>query len=352
MPLEEKTEEPTEQRKRDTREKGQVAKSMELSAGIAMLATLVSLRYVFPGILEGFRGLFEVAVTQWPARELSIETASAIGRETTLRGLMIVLPVMLVAMGTAALVTFAQVGFLFSTKALAPQFSRLDPFKGMQRLFSRKAAVELLRSSFKVTILGYVVWMTLRDAAPHLASLMNAPLLEVVRGLGQVAWTLIMRASMAIIVIATFDFFWQRKQHHKEMMMTRQEVKEDFKRSEGDPTTRSRVRAIMREMSSRRMMADVPKADVIVTNPIRLAVALQYDPETMQAPVVLAKGQRLVAEKIRQIALEHDIPIMRNVPLARSLFKSVDIGEAVPTELYTAVAEVLAAVYRMKGKTI
>jgi len=165
-------------------------------------------------------------------------------------------------------------------------------------------------------------------------------------------WKVLVRASVAILVIAGFDYLIQRRQHEQELKMTKQELKEDLRRSEGDPVTRARIRQMMRDMARRRMMSDVPKADVVITNPTHLAVALKYDPAKMGAPKVLAKGQRLIAEKIRELAKQHSVPIVENVPLARALFNSVEVGQEVPMELYQAVAEVLAAVFRMKGRTV
>jgi len=352
MALEEKTEAPTERRREEARKKGQTARSIELSSGVAMLATLMTLKFTGARTLESLRDLCQTSLTVWPRQDLTAQVAFEICSQAALKGLTVLAPVLLVAMLAAIVITAAQVGLVISGEALAPQLNRLDPMKGIMRLCSKRSVVELARSILKVVLVGYVIWMTFRDEAPRLALLVRADWTGMVSEMGRVAWTLIVRACCTILAIAALDFAFQRRQHEQDLKMTRQEVKEDMKRSEGDPAVRSRIRQIMRDMARKRMMAAVPTADVVVTNPTHLAVALKYDPETMAAPIVVAKGERLVAERIKQLARQHRVPVIENVPLARSLYKSVNVGGAVPLELYQAVAEVLAAVYRMKGRTV
>lgn len=348
MALEDKTEQPTDRRKEEARRKGQAARSIELSSSLAVLAALITLKTMGPDFTRRLRSLCEYCFTDWPVRGFSPESATVMGRFALTQSLMILMPVLLIGMGVAALATAAQVGLVVSAEPLQPQLSRLDPMKGIQRMLSKRGLFELVRTVLKVTVVGYVIWITLREEAGTLASLMNSSWSGVASGVGAIAWKMALRASCAILVIAAVDYGVQRRQHQQELMMTKQELKEDMRRSEGDPTTRSRIRTMMREMSRKRMMADVPKADVVVTNPVHFAVALKYDSRHMAAPKVLAKGQNLVAERIKEIAEENSVPVVRNIPLARSLFKSVEVGHEVPLELYEAVAEVLAAVYRIK----
>lgn len=348
MSLEDKTEEPTDRRKEEARKKGQTAKSIELSSALAVLAGLATLKFMGPQFTERLKDLFITSLTQWPAKDFNSETASIIGLHAAKEGMMILLPILLFGMIAAALTTAAQVGLVFSAEPLQPQLNRLDPMKGMQRLCSKRGIFELVKTLFKVNIIGYVVWMTLKQESDTLLSLMNANWNTIAIGVGTITWKLVTRASLTILVIAAVDYAFQRKQNNQQLRMTKQELKEDMRRSEGDPTTKGRVRQIMREMARKRMMADVPKADVVVVNPIHFAIALKYDSTTMAAPKVIAKGQNLVAEKIKEIAVKNKVPIVTDIPLARSLHKSAEVGQEVPLELYQAVAEVLAAVYRMK----
>ncbi|MCC6483936.1 MAG: flagellar biosynthesis protein FlhB [Armatimonadetes bacterium] len=349
MALEEKTEQPTDRRREEARRKGQAARSVELSSSLAVLAALITLKTMGPAFTERLRNLCVYCFTTWPVRSFDLESASVMGRFALTQSVMILLPVLLIGMGVAALATAAQVGLVFSVEPLQPQLTRLDPMKGLQRMLSKRGVFELFKTTLKVLVVGYVIWITLREESGTLANLMNTSWIGIATGVGAVAWKMIVRATCSILVIAGIDYAVQRRQHMQELMMTRQELKEDLRRSEGDPTTRSRIRSIMREMARKRMMADVPKADVVITNPVHFAVALKYDAGEMAAPKVVAKGQNLVAEKIKEIAEKHKVPVVRNIPLARSLFRSVEVGREVPLELYEAVAEVLAAVYRIKN---
>lgn len=352
MPLEDRTEPPTEHRRREARQKGQVSRSVELSSSLAMIAGLAALRFTGPHILEKLREAFRAGLTEWPARDLTPELALRLGMDAVMVSMAILLPILLAGLTVAAVGTAAQVGLVVSGEPLALQLSRLDPVKGIQRLFSRRSIIELGRSFIKILLVGYVIWITLRQESALLASLPGASWDASVQAVGGVIWKVVVRASAVILVIAGFDYLIQRRQHEQELRMTKHELKEELRRTEGDPTTRSRIRQLMREMSMKRMMSDVPKADVVVVNPTSIAVALRYDSRTMSAPKVLAKGQRLIAERIREIAEKHGIPVIRNVTLARALFRSVEVGQEVPLELYQAVAEVLAAVYRMKGRAL
>ncbi len=352
MPLEERTEAPTQRRREEARKKGQVAKSIELSSALSVLATLMTLKMAGPSILARLKGICTESLSMWPVRDMDAVDVYALGIHALGESVTILAPMLLLGMLVAAVATAAQVGLVISGETLQPQLNRLDPVKGITRMFSKRAFVEGARSVAKVTVVGYILWVTLREEWPRLASLMNAPLLGAVEGVGIVGSKLVIRASLTILVIALFDYWFQRHSHEQDLKMTKSELKEDNKRSEGDPTTRARIRQIMREMARKRMMSDVQKADVIVTNPTHLAIALRYDSDQMTAPKVVAKGQRLVAERIVEIGKKHKIPVMQNIPLARSLFKSVDVGQEVPLELYQAVAELLAAVYRMKGHKV
>jgi flagellar biosynthetic protein FlhB len=260
----------------------------------------------------------------------------------------LLLPLLLAALG----VNVAQVGFNLSLKPLQPSLSKLNPINGMKRLFGPKGLVELGKSLFKIVVIGTVGTLTIRDKLPELLALSGTTVgiyLETVSG---VVLLLGIRVVAALIVLSILDFTYQRYQHRKGLKMTKQEVKDELKQSEGDPMVKGRLRALMRQMARDRMMEGIKRADVVVTNPIHVAVALRYDPAKAGAPMVVAKGARKMAQRIKDIAREHEVPIVENPPLARQLFKLADVGDLVPASLYKAVAEVLAFVYRLKGRRV
>lgn len=258
-------------------------------------------------------------------------------------------------MGAVVLAGFAanalQVGLVLSGEPLSPKGSRLDPIAGIGRMFSVRSAVELIKGLAKTALIAYMVFAFLKAEYPTVVRLMGADPGQIAAGIGGLMFRMLFRAAIALLVIAAVDYGFQRYQHEKNLRMTKQEVKEDFKRSEGDPLVKSRIRQRQRQMARNRMMQQVPEADVVVTNPTHYAVALKYDADTMTAPVVLAKGQRLVAERIKEIARESKVPMVENVELARALYKSTEVGDEVPAALYLAVAEILAYVYRLSGRT-
>ena len=258
-------------------------------------------------------------------------------------------------LGAVVLAGFAanalQVGLVLSGEPLSPKGSRLDPIAGIGRMFSMRSAVELVKGLAKTALIAYMVFAFLRAEYPVVVRLMGTDPGQIAAGIGGLMSRMLFRAGMAMLVIAAIDYGFQRYQHEKNLRMTKQEVKEDLKRSEGDPLVKSRIRQQQRQMARNRMMQQVPEADVVVTNPTHYAVALKYDADTMAAPVVLAKGQRLVAERIKEIARESRVPMVENVELARALYRSTEVGDEVPAALYLAVAEILAYVYRLSGRT-
>ena len=259
-----------------------------------------------------------------------------------------VLGPLLAAVFVAGLVSnAAQVGLVFSWEPLAPKGSRLDPISGLSRMFSARSAVELAKSLAKVTIITYMVFSCLRAEYPMIIGLTGCDARDIAAGIGGLMYRLLLRAAVVLLMIAGIDYGYQRYQNEKGLKMTKQEVKEDYKRSEGDPMLKGKIRRRQRQMTRNRMMAQVAKADVVITNPTHFAVALKYDAEKMTAPVVLAKGQRLVAQRIKEIAREENVPLVENVQLARALYKSTEVGDQIPAELYQAVAEILAYVFQL-----
>ena len=245
-----------------------------------------------------------------------------------------------------------QIGWMFSVHPLKPNFTKFNPVNGMKRIFSKQGLMELFKSIMKILLIGGVAYQTIAGKMDQVMILWDMAPTQISLFVLRVSFEIFLKTVWAILILAVIDYIFQRRQFTDNMKMTKHEVKEEFKQMEGDPKVKARIRQIQREFSRRRMMADVPKADVVVTNPTHLAIALLYDTEQASAPVVVAKGQDLVARKIREIAETHRVPIMEDKPLAQALYKSVEVGQTIPYEFYQAVAEVLAYVYRLKGKAV
>jgi flagellar biosynthetic protein FlhB len=260
-------------------------------------------------------------------------------------------PILIVGMVLGVIVNIVQTnGPVFATEALAPDLNRINPLKGAQRFFSSRAFVDLAKSLVKIGFIGFIAFSTIRDSYPQLMMMAHMDTSAALTMLGDVLFNMALRAMAGMLVLAAIDYFYQRWQHEKMLRMSKEEIKQEHKQTEGDPRWKARIRARQRALAKKRMMADVPKADVIITNPTHFAVALQYDSEKMGAPIVLAKGQDLIAKRIRELAQENDIPIVENPPLARTLYKEAEIGREIPAALYEAVAEVLAFVYQINQR--
>lgn len=350
--LEEKTEQATPKRREEAREKGQVAKSHDLCAALTLLAGLLVL-HVAGGSL--FRMLGSLT-----ARSLDTLSGPAITAESTRAYYAWYAYFMLAASAPILAGTLVigiagnilQSGFIWTGETLKPDLGRLDPVKGLGRLMNLRGMARLLVSIFKVVVIGLVAYITIKNDLPAVASVLGlAPGAITVFGASLVL-KLGYRVVVALIILAILDYAFQRFQHERDLMMTRQELREELKRMEGDPLTRERRRRMQRQVAMQRMMAKVPKADVVVTNPTHLAVAIQYDADRMAAPLCVAKGAGFIAEKIKATAAAAGVPIVENRPVAQLLYRKVDIGSPIPVELYQAVAEILAYVYRIKGKTL
>lgn len=350
MPLQDKTEPATPRRRREARQRGQVARSAELNSAIILLVSLLALRLAGPVMIQRAGAIARRFLGEFPKEDITQATVQA-GLAQLLLDTAVMLAPLLGAVVVAAFAANAiQVGFVMSTEPLAPKGTRLDPIAGIGRMFSMRSAVELLKGVAKTVVIAGMVFAFLKAEYPTVMRLMGADPGHIASGIGGLIFRMLFRAGIAMLIIAAVDYGFQRHQHEKNLRMTKQEVKEDFKRSEGDPLIKSMIRQRQRQIAKNRMMEQVPKADVVVTNPTHFAVALKYDVQTMAAPVVLAKGQRLIAQKIKKIAQENRVPMVENVELARALYKSTEIGDEVPAELYVAVAEILAYVYRLSGK--
>jgi flagellar biosynthetic protein FlhB len=344
-----RTEAATPRRRQRARHEGQVPRSQDLSATVGLLAWLGAAAATAPSGLEAFAGTLSQFLGTVGADRTGAAFTAALGGWTW-AGVRLVAPMFLASAVAGAIATLAQTGGTFSAKPLEPKLSRLNPLEGCRRLLSARSAVEAAKSVVKIAALAYVVWGAVRASLPALLSAGAVAPQGALGMLGRAILDVAARGALTLLVIAALDVLFQRWQHERSLRMTKQEVREDYKETEGDPIVKSRQRARAREMARRRMMADVPKATVVVTNPVHFAVALRYVPGEMAAPVVVAKGTRLVAQRIKQLAARYDVPVVENRPLARALYKTVKVGRPIPPALYHAVAEVLAAIYRARRR--
>lgn len=337
---EERTEQATPRRRQEARKKGQVARSMEVNSAVLFLAFVL----VLPLLLEWGGGRFLQAFQQglWQAGTMRFSYNLLLG------GLGLLVPLLAVFLVVSLVSNVLQVGFEVSAQPLKPDLNRIDPTKGFQRLFSRRALVELLKALLKFGAIAYVTWRTIQAQMPALIEALRLPPPETLAPMSQTLYQLGLRVGIVWLVLALLDYLYQRYEFEKSIRMSRYEVREEYKQTEGDPYTRMRQRQRMQEIVRRRMIQDVRKADVVVTNPVTYAVALRYDRTQMHAPRVVAKGKGWLAQRIREEALRWHVPIVPNPPLARSLYAEVEVGREIPTTLYQAVAEVLAYVYRLR----
>lgn len=352
----EKTEEPTAKKLSDARNEGQVAKSKEVTSAFEMLAAFLLFRIWMENIGTNFVGVMRELYSQIPAYSRLYEghiqssTFRMIFIESMLRVLQTILPFLVVGYLVAFITNLLQVKWKITTKPLQPKFSKLNPVGGFKRIFSANSLVELLKSVLKLTLIGYVVYSYLKKNMPPILQLYDVSLNQGIALVGTLVINLGIRISLFYMLIAAADFAYQKIKFKKDMKMTKQEVKDEYKNQEGDPQIKGKQRERMREASRRRMMSKLPEADVVITNPTHFAVAIKYEPEVYDAPYVVAKGADYLAQKIKDVAKENHIEIVENKPLARMLYANVDVGSVVPPELYQAVAEVLAFVYHLQGK--
>jgi flagellar biosynthetic protein FlhB len=345
-----RTESATAKRREQAREEGQIVKSRELVSTSLFLGHL--LFFWFAGaalfqktrqvIYEGLSTLGEIGVSEANIVSVFMHYLYRLGD--------ILWPLFLILFVLGVATNLLQTGFVFSLKALEPKFTRLNPWHGLQNILSLQSVHELVKSLIKIGIVGYIAYTAIAAEFEQFFPLSQQSLEDIVRYLGRGTLRIGTYTAYALIALAILDYVFQRWQYERQLRMSFQEVKEERKESEGDPHIRARIRSIMREMARKRMMEDVPKADVVVTNPTHLAVALRYRQQDMRAPKVVAKGAGHIAERIKAVAREHGVPLVENRIVAQSLYKTVEIGEVIPEALYKAVAEILAHVYRLKPR--
>jgi flagellar biosynthetic protein FlhB len=345
-----KTERATPRRREDARKKGQVARSKDLNTALILLLAAVVLYMTGPSVSAGLRSIFRTCFTDYLSETISVSSSIRILTALATGTVTAILPLMGGVLFAAALASYGQVGFVMATDPLGPKFERLNPVIGVRRLCSAKSLVSLATSLAKVAVVGLAAYLYLRWRINDVPPLLDCSIPAIYEALCRWTFELVFVIAMAFLIIAATDYAFQRWDFERDIRMTKEELREELKRSEGDPLVKSRVRQIQREMASRRMMQDVPQADVVIKNPTHYAVALRYKPGKNLAPAVVAKGMNLVARKILEIAREHGVPEVENKPLAQTLYKTVEIGQEIPPILYKAVAEVLAYVYRLRTK--
>lgn len=345
----ERTEDPTVRRREDFRKKGQVAQSKEVHTA-ALFSFMLMLWYFYAPLFwrqfQAFSGGFwghlgTIEVTPLTVMDLGL---MVVGKVTLLLA-----PVVLLVLTVGFLSSYLQIGWLFTFKPLEPDFGKLNPVSGLKRLVSLRSLVELIKSLVKVVLVGWVAYKTVRSEFETSLLLVDQHPVETLRFAGRLALLVLAKSCGIMILLGFLDLLYQRWDMEQKMKMTKQEQKEEFKESEGDPYIKSKIRSIQQQMSRKRMLADVPKADVIITNPTHLSIAISYVREEMDAPRIVAKGADHLAMKIRDLARQHRVPVVENKPVARALYQ-VSLGQPIPEEMFKAVAEILAYVYSLKGK--
>jgi len=351
----EKTEPATQKKLEDARKEGKVAKSKDLTQGIDLLVLFLLIK-VFVGYMgERFMALFDSTLGRMAEfmevnqKGISMQAVGMVLNNAILELFLIVWPFLVFGFVITFIVTVYQVGWKVTAKPMEPKLSKFNPINGFKRIFSKDSLFELLKSIVKVGVIAYVAYTNVVDEADNLFILYDISLNQAIALTGNIIIDFGIEISIIFIVIGLIDYIYQKWKFGEDRKMTKQEVKDEYKNTEGNPEIKGRIRQKMREASQRRMMQDVPKADVVITNPTHFAVAIKYDAEVSKAPIVVAKGEDYLAQKIKEVAREHNVEIVENKPLARMLYHNVDIGAEIPPELYQAVAEVLAMVYHMKN---
>ena len=352
-----KTEEPTAKKISDTRKKGSVARSQELSMAIELLVLFIALKafgkWAVGKLLEIYRWSLSSALPDYINSERRIPTVASMSTllsDVYKQMLVVMIPFMAAGFLSALLGTGLQFSFKVSTEPLKPKLDKFNPVNGFKRMFSKQALVNLLISIAKIAIIFFVAYSVIKGHLNEIFILYELDLMQAVSLVVNLVMDVGIRISVVYVILGFLDFFYQKRKFKNDIKMTKQEVKDEYKDTEGDPEIKGRQRQKMREVSQRRMMQQVPKADVVITNPTHIAVAIQYDSEHSEAPRVTAKGEELVAQRIKEVARENNVDIVENKPLARALYTTVDIGAEIPPELYQAVAEVLAVIYNKKHK--
>jgi len=344
----EKTEAPTPRRRQEARAKGQVARSQDLTAAVLLFVGFASLRFLWPPLWKSLQAIVAAGLTSSDPTRVGelIPFTLAIGREMLLR----IGPYLLILFVVALLVLFAQIGPLLTVQPITPSLNKISPLSGIKRLFSIRSVMMAILNTGKLVVVGGVAYAAISADAGAILFSSTFAFHDILRLGGSLIFELCMQLSIAILILALIDLVWQRYRHERDLRMTKEEVKDEMRSMEGDPKIKQRRRQLQMQLAMQRLNKDVPQADVVVTNPTHLSIAIAYDATTMVAPKVVAKGADQMALRIRLIAQQHGIPIVERKPLARALFDAVDVGEFIPERFYRAIAEILAYIYELTGK--
>ena len=340
-----RTEQPTSRKLEKAREEGNVAKSQEIPTAVVLAAALIVFTYTGSWMYRSLSALMTDSFRAMATTEIETNSLLQTLAPFLFDGLVVLVPLMLATMIVGSASFIAQFGLLFSAKPVTPDLNRINPGSGVKRLFSFRAVFDAIKGSAKVILVGYIVYLALRNNMDLILGLAGMPVPTVVENICAIAMSIALRVIIALAVLAAVDYLYQRHVFMEGQKMTRQEIKDEFKNTEGDPKVKARIRRIQMDMAHRRMMQDVPKANVVITNPTEIAVALRYDRLRDAAPVVLAKGKGFIAQKIREKAEQHRIPIVEKKPVAQEIYKRCRIGDIIPVHLYQAIAEILAFIY-------
>lgn len=344
-----RTEKPTGRRIQKAREKGQVPRSREAASAAVFLGGLLVLMAFGETMLRLLETEMKQSLNLRLPAEMTISYVSTMFRDISFRCGIIVAPVMLAAVVLSVAANMMQGGLVFSAEPLGFKFEKLSPKNGIGRVFSKNGLMELGKNVVLLVMVSFICYQVVSEHLPLYPRMILMDVDRLLYWISLISYKIFIRVAVVLALVAVADFFFQKHRFLEQLKMTKQEVKEEFKDMEGDPIIKGRIRKVQREIARKRMMADVPTADVVITNPTHFAVALSYKVDSMDAPKVVAKGVGFLALKIKELAQQHNVPLVENRPLARALYKSVEIGESIPGDLYKAVAEILAYVYKAKA---
>jgi len=347
----EKSEAPTGKKRDDARKDGTVAKSTEVNSVFVLLTAILMLRVLGPWIMDELEAFVVKSIMLCSHTDITMQALLELSQNALFMLVKIILPFAGSILFAGLLANIIQIGWLFTLKPLMPKLSKINPLSGLKRMFALRSIIETLKSILKISIIGYIAYITIRDEYAIIVTLADATVMTIWHTILTFTFDIFIRTAIILFVIAAADYGYQRYEHEKKLKMSHQEIKEERKQMDGDPQVKGRIRSLQREMARRRMMGEVPKASVVVTNPTHYAIALLYDPNKSDAPIVVAKGVDMIAQRIKKIAAENNVPLHENVALARAMYDKVEVGLPIPTEFYSAIAEVMAWVYSLKNKS-
>ena len=346
----ERTEEATPKRKSDARKRGQIARSTELPGAVGLLGGALAIRIFAPAVWTAISDMVRKDLAAITRPDLTVQTSTQLLQQSAIAGGLAILPIVLTLMVAGAGAGLLQTGLNFSAGSLKPKFERVNPMAGIKRIFSMATGFELLKMMVRLGVFLLVAVNMINELATRMVIIGSSGLTQAPAVIGDLLFTVILRLAMVGGLLAGVDYLYQRWKHTRDLRMTKQEVKEESRLSEGNPEMKARVRRVQREMARKRMMQEVPKSTVVLANPDHYAVAIRYQSGKTRAPIVVAKGKDLVAQQIKALARQHNVPVIENPPLTRAIFAAVDINHEIPAQFYRAIAEVLAFVYKLKRR--